>query len=61
MAVTTDSRSNKLIIRFRVSGYSKQFYLNSGLKDSAKNRAIVDSRWEEIQREISLGIFDPTL
>ncbi|MBD2388844.1 tyrosine-type recombinase/integrase, partial [Cylindrospermum sp. FACHB-282] len=38
-----------------------QFYLNSGLKDSAKNRAIVDSRWEEIQREISLGIFDPTL
>ncbi|AFZ24758.1 site-specific recombinase XerD [Cylindrospermum stagnale PCC 7417] len=61
MAITVDPKSNKLIVRFRVTGHIKQFYLNSGLKDSAKNRVIVDSRWEEIQREISLGIFDPTL
>ncbi|BAZ29972.1 phage integrase family protein [Cylindrospermum sp. NIES-4074] len=61
MAVTSDPKSKKLIIRFRVTGYSKQFYLNSGLKNSAKNRTIVDSRWELIQREISLGQFDATL
>lgn len=61
MAVTVDSKSNKLIIRFRVTGYAKQFYLSTGLKDNKSNRSIVESRWELIQREISLGEFDSTL
>lgn len=61
MAVTVDPKSKKLCIRFWVTGYSKQFYLSSGLKDTVKNRPIVDSRWELIQREISLGIFDHSL
>ncbi len=61
MAITVDPKTQKLNIRFRVTGYSKQFYLSTGLKNSPKNRIIADSRWEEIQREISLGMFDPTL
>ncbi|MBE9199071.1 MULTISPECIES: tyrosine-type recombinase/integrase [unclassified Nodularia (in: cyanobacteria)] len=61
MAVIVDPKSKKLIIRFRVSGYSKQFYLSTGLRNNKSNRAIVDSRWELIQREISLNEFDPTL
>jgi integrase len=61
MAVSLDPKSNKLVIRFRVKGYSKQFYLSTGLKDNKSNRAIVETRWELIQREISLNEFDPTL
>ncbi|MCL6752497.1 site-specific integrase [Nostoc sp. CCCryo 231-06] len=61
MAVTIDPKTKKLNIRFRVNGYSKQFYLSSGLKDSAKNRTIVESRWEEIQRDVALCRFDSTL
>ncbi|MEA5516216.1 tyrosine-type recombinase/integrase [Nodularia sp. UHCC 0506] len=61
MAVLLDPKSNKLIIRFRVKGFDKQFYLSTGLKGNKSNRAIVDSRWELIQREISLDEFDSTL
>jgi integrase len=61
MAVTVDPKSNKLIIRFRVTGYAKQFYLSTGLKDNKSNRVIVESRWELIQREIYLGEFDSSL
>ncbi|MEH1856240.1 MAG: tyrosine-type recombinase/integrase [Nostoc sp.] len=61
MAITVDPKTQKLNIRFRVNGYKKQFYLASGLNDLVKNRIIVESRWEEIQREISLGVFDSTL
>ncbi|MDZ8227575.1 tyrosine-type recombinase/integrase [Nostoc sp. ChiVER01] len=61
MAVTVDSNTQKLNIRFRVNGFSKQFYISTGLKNSPKNRTIADSRWEEIQRDIALGRFDPTL
>lgn len=61
MAVTVDPKSNKLIIRFRVKGYSKQFYLSTGLKDTKSNRITVENRWEIIQREIALDEFDWTL
>lgn len=61
MAVTVDPKSKKLVIRFRVSGYSKQFYLSTGLKDTKANKAVVDARWELIQREIALDEFDFTL
>ncbi|MEH2224413.1 tyrosine-type recombinase/integrase [Nostoc sp.] len=61
MAITIDPKTKKLNIRFRVNGHSKQFYLSSGLKDLPKNRIVVESRWEEIQRDIALGRFDSTL
>jgi integrase len=61
MGVNIDPKSKKLNIRFSVPGYSKQFYLSSGLKNTKANKAIVDSRWELIQREISLGVFDASL
>ncbi|MBN3943471.1 MAG: tyrosine-type recombinase/integrase [Nostoc sp.] len=61
MAITVDPKTQKLNIRFRVNGYKKQFYLASGLNDLVKNRIIVESRWEEIQRDIALGRFDSTL
>ena len=61
MAVTVDSKTQKLNIRFRVNGYSKQFYISTGLKNSPKNRTIADFRWEEIQRDIALGRFDSTM
>jgi integrase len=61
MAVLLDPKTKKLIIRFRVKGYAKQFYISSGLRNTKGNKSIVDSRWELIQREIALGEFDPTL
>ena len=59
--INVDKRSQKLVIRFRVRGFPKQFYLGTGLKDNKTNRDIVRARNEIIRRDIALGRFDPTL
>ncbi|MEH1802170.1 MAG: tyrosine-type recombinase/integrase [Nostoc sp.] len=59
--ISPDLRTGKLIIRFRVRGFPKQFYLNSGLECSKTNWDIVRSRKEIIERDIALNRFDPTL
>ncbi|MGL5131945.1 MAG: tyrosine-type recombinase/integrase [Planktothrix sp.] len=59
--ISCNSRTGKLTIRFRVRGFSKQFYLGTGLKDGKINRDIVSARKEIIQRDIALGRFDCTL
>ncbi|AFY31626.1 integrase family protein [Calothrix sp. PCC 7507] len=59
--IAVDKRSNKLIIRFRVSGYRKQFFVATRLKDTKRNREIVRSRRDAIATDISLGRFDATL
>ncbi|MEH2392582.1 MAG: hypothetical protein V7K21_13330 [Nostoc sp.] len=59
--ISPDLQTGKLIIRFRVRGFSKQFYLNTGLGCSKTNWDIVRSRKEVIERDIALNRFDPTL
>ncbi|WP_228037967.1 hypothetical protein [Nostoc sp. LEGE 12450] len=60
--ISSDPRTGKLVIRFRVRGFSnKQFYLNTGLQASKTNWDIVRSRKEIIERDIALNRFDPTL
>ncbi|MBH8577164.1 DUF3596 domain-containing protein [Nostocaceae cyanobacterium CENA369] len=59
--ISVDPRTKKLRIRFRVSGFSKQFHLSTGLKDSKRNRAIVQTRRDAIETDIALGQFDQTL
>lgn len=56
-----DPDSEKLFFRFRVRGFSKQFYFSTGLKDTKRNREIVRSRRDAIATDISLERFDPTL
>lgn len=59
--INSDPQTGKLVIRFRVRGFPKQFYLNTGLKHNKTNWDIVRSRKEVIERDIALNRFDPTL
>lgn len=59
--ISPDLRTGKLIIRFRVRGFPKQFYLNTGLQNSKTNWDIARSRKEIIERDIALNRFDTTL
>ncbi|MEH1940111.1 MAG: tyrosine-type recombinase/integrase [Nostoc sp.] len=59
--INSDPRTGKLVIRFRVRGFPKQFYLNTGLQASKTNWDLVRSRKEIIERDIALNRFDPTL
>ncbi|MBG1267770.1 Arm DNA-binding domain-containing protein [Nostoc sp. WHI] len=61
MWISADSRSGKLIIRFRVRGLGKQFFIATGLKDTKRNREIVRSRRDAIATDIALSRFDSTL
>jgi integrase len=59
--INVNKHSQKIFIRFRVRGFSKQFYLGTGLKDNKTNRDIVRARIEIIQRDIALGRFDSSV
>ncbi|WGV25993.1 tyrosine-type recombinase/integrase [Halotia branconii] len=59
--ISTDRRSNKLVIRFHVNGFSKQFFIATGLEDTPRNRELVKLRREMIQADISLERFDASL
>lgn len=59
--INVDPRTKKLILRFRVRGFSHQFYISTGLKDTKRNREIVRNRRDAIEVDISLGRFDHTL
>ncbi|BAZ37184.1 phage integrase family protein [Calothrix sp. NIES-4101] len=59
--ITVDKRTKKLAIRFRVSGYLKQFYIASGLKDTKRNREIVRLKRDAISVDIALDRFDDSL
>lgn len=59
--ISQDKRSKKLVIRFKVKNFPKQFYIASGLTDTTKNRSIVRERRDLIERDIALGRFDPSL
>jgi integrase len=59
--ISVDPRSGKLLLRFRVKGFPKQFQISTGLKDTKRNREIVRSKRDAIATDISLGRFDPTL
>jgi integrase len=59
--INLDPRTKKLSIRFRVRGFSRQFYLSTGLKDNKTNRDLVRAKVEIIERDIALNRFDSTL
>jgi integrase len=59
--ITVDKRSKRLVIRFRVKGYQKQFFIASGLKDVKRNREIVRLKRDAISTDIVLGRFDESL
>jgi integrase len=59
--ISKDKRTQKLVIRFRVKGFEKQFYRSTGLDDTPQNRAKVQDIRDAIQTDINLGRFDPTL
>jgi integrase len=59
--ISKDKRTQKLVIRFRVKGFEKQFYRATGLDDTPQNRARVQDIRDAIQTDINLGRFDPTL
>ncbi|MHC5614083.1 MAG: tyrosine-type recombinase/integrase [Nostoc sp.] len=59
--ISSDPRTKKLVIRFCVKGFSKQFFISTGLKDSKRNREITRSKRDAIANDIALGRFDPSL
>jgi integrase len=59
--ITVDKRTKKLVIRFRVKGCKKQFYIASGLKDNKRNRELVRIKRDAIATDIILNRFDLTL
>lgn len=59
--IGVDPRTKKLVIRFFVRGFSKQFFISTGLEDARRNREIVRIRRDAIRQDIALGRFDPTL
>ena len=59
--ISADARTQKLVIRFWVKGFSKQFYISTGLKDTKRNREIVRSKRDAIATDIALSRFDSTL
>lgn len=59
--IGVDKRSNKLVLRFHVKGFKKQFYIATGLEDTPKNRELVKLRREMIQVDITLERFDASL
>lgn len=61
MWISVDPRTKRLRIRFRVRGFSRQFYISTGLKDTKRNREIVRTKRDAIANDIALGRFDPTL
>ena len=59
--ISTDPRTGKLLIRFWVRGFPKQFLISTGLKDTRRNREIVRSKRDAIANDIALDRFDSTL
>jgi integrase len=59
--ISVDKRSNKLVVRFRLKNFDKQFYIASGLEDTKRNREIVRLKCEALQTDIALDRFDSTL
>jgi integrase len=59
--INVDKRSQKLVIRFHVKGFEKQFFLATGLKDTKRNRDVIRSRRDAIANDIALQRFDSTL
>lgn len=59
--ISVDKRTKNLVIRFRVKGCQKQFYIASGLKDTKRNREVVRLKRDAIVNDITLNRFDKTL
>ncbi|MEH2324614.1 MAG: tyrosine-type recombinase/integrase [Nostoc sp.] len=59
--INVDPRTGKLLIRFWVKGFPKQFFISTGLKDTKRNREIVRSKRDAIANDIVLNHFDTSL
>ncbi|WP_225896084.1 tyrosine-type recombinase/integrase [Dendronalium phyllosphericum] len=59
--ISVDPRSNRLVIRFWVKGFDKQFFVSTGLSDTPRNRELARLRRDAIATDILLERFDATL
>lgn len=59
--ISVDKRTNKLVLRFHVKGYAKQFFIATGLGDTQGNRELVRVKRGVIFSDIALERFDATL
>jgi integrase len=59
--INPNRKKKILALRFRIKGYSKQFFLSTGLIDNARNRSLVRLRRDAIELDIILGNFDDSL
>ncbi|WGV25688.1 tyrosine-type recombinase/integrase [Halotia branconii] len=59
--INVDPRTKKLSLRFRVRGFSRQFYLSTGLTDNRRNREILRSKRDAIANDIIFNRFDDSL
>jgi integrase len=56
-SVRTDRRTSRLYLDIHTRG--RRRYIYTGLRDTPKNRRIIEVKAEEIEREMFLGTFDP--
>ncbi|MEH2069772.1 MAG: tyrosine-type recombinase/integrase [Nostoc sp.] len=59
--ISSDPRTKKLVLRFWVKGFPKQFFISIGLKDTKRNRDIVRLKRDAIATDIALNRFDSSL
>ncbi|AVH71569.1 site-specific integrase [Nostoc sp. 'Lobaria pulmonaria (5183) cyanobiont'] len=61
MWISVDKRSSRLIIRFSLPGFKRQFFMGTRLLDTPSNRELVRRKRNLIAADIALERFDPTL
>ncbi len=59
--ISSDPRTQKLVLRFWVKGFPKQFFISTGLGDTKRNRNIVRLKRDAIATDIALNRFDSSL
>jgi integrase len=59
--INVDKRTGNLVLRFRVKGFEKQFFIGTSLADTPRNRQITRLRRDIIAVDIALSRFDSTL
>ncbi|MEH2456397.1 tyrosine-type recombinase/integrase [Nostoc sp.] len=59
--ISVDKRSNRLVIRFSLPGFKRQFFIGTRLEDTPENRELVRRKRNLIAADIALERFDATL
>lgn len=59
--ISVDKKSQNFVLRFRVKGFTNQFFISSGLADTPINRELVKLKRDALLVDIQLEIFDSSL